>query len=216
VGNRSPFAARGGRNQAGDPERLEPTRVPIPPFSRRGDGSELTFVAIDGLARAGKTSMARAPWHAADQQRVTLVTVDEVYEPETRETRTWTPREGYERYFDHVRLEQALLQPLRQGVTARNATFDRGQRASGRAQSVAPEGVVVVDGVYLLKPRRPAPSPLLGRRDLGRHASGCARATLTRPLNSRRGWIERWMRAEDHYVLSDQPDRAATFVVPGE
>lgn len=175
-------------------------------------GSEPTVVALEGLAGSGKTTAADALRRESGDRPLTVVAADEFYQPDERDWRSWTPSEGYERYFDHVRLETELLRPLQQQQTARFATFDWVQRKPGPDRSVVPRGILVVEGIYLLKPQlRPywdasvwveAPRRLRERR-LRARGEGDP------------DWITRWMRAEDYYLNVDQPSETATFVVSG-
>lgn len=80
---------------------------------------EPTIVAFDGLAGSGKTTIANAARRASGGRAVIIVATDAFYQPDLRNWRSWTPEQGYERYFDHVRLESELLRPLRQRRTAR-------------------------------------------------------------------------------------------------
>lgn len=174
---------------------------------------EPTIVAFDGLAGSGKTTVANAARRASGGRAVTIVAADDFYQPDERNWRCWTPRQGYERYFDHVRLESELLRPLRQRRTARFSTFDWQHRAPGPCRSVEPRDIVVVEGVFLLKPRlRPYWDASVWVQT--------PRDVRERRLKARgegdRDWIERWMRAEDYYLEVDHPAEAATFVVLGE
>lgn len=173
---------------------------------------EPTLVAVDGLAGSGKSTMASALCEGSDDQRVTVVTADEFYQPETRDWASWTARQGYERFFDHQRLEEELLQALHQGLTARFSTYDWTHRRPGQDRTVEPEGIVVVEGVYLLKPR------------LRDHWDASIWVETPKDVRERRlrargegdtEWIKQWMRAEDLYVRIDAPAHAATWIVPG-
>lgn len=188
---------------------MEPGDVASAIAALRGD--EPLLVAIDGLAGSGKTTLAGVIG-ARLAGGSTVVSADEFYEPEERDWRGWTAREGYERYFDHGRLERELLQPIRRGRPARFSSHDWAQHAPGPRRDVDPRGVVLVEGVYLLKPR------------LRAYWSATVWVETPRDTRERRlrargerdpGWIETWMRAEDYYVRVDAPAEAATFVVSG-
>jgi len=173
---------------------------------------EPILIAIDGLAGSGKSTIAGALPMEVEGRRVTVVPADEFYEPEARDWRSWTPKQAYERHFDHVRLEQELLQPLRRGLPARFSTFDWTERTTGGVRRVDPAGIVVVEGVFLLRPRLRAywdasmwvETPREVREHRLRHRG-----------QGNAEWIQRWMLAEDYYIEVDDPALAATLVMAG-
>jgi uridine kinase len=168
------------------------------------------LIGIDGLGGAGKTTLADAIAEA--RRHVQVVHGDDFYGPEERDWRSWTAQQGYERYFDHQRLASELLEPLRDGRPGRFQRYDWGQNTLGEWVDVTPHGVVVVEGVYLLRPElRPAwdvtvfvevPRDVRAAR---LHARGQNDA----------GWIDRWMAAEDYYEQVLDPAGLADLVVPG-
>lgn len=152
-----------------------------------------TLVCIEGLGGAGKTTLARTL--AARLDNLTLVHGDDFYGPEERDWRSWTPRQGYERYFDHQRVDRQLLQPLKAGQRATFQRYDWDTNILDGWITVEPRGPVLVEGVYLLRPElRPywdlavyVDTP----RDLRQsrlHARG----------GNDEGWIDRWAAAEDY------------------
>jgi uridine kinase len=172
--------------------------------------SSPVLLGIDGLGGAGKTSLAAAITDARPD--VQVVHGDDFYGPEERDWRSWTPRQGYERYFDHQRLAAELLQPLRQGQQGRFRRHDWEQNALADWVDVAPRGLIVVEGVYMLRPQlRPmwdltvyvdVPLQIRAARQ---HARG----------ENDAGWIERWMAAENYYEQVHNPASVADIVVSG-
>lgn len=172
-----------------------------------------TLVAIDGLAAAGKSSLIAGLSSDTIGRPLVVVSADEFYGPEERAWQTWTPREGYERYFDHVRLERELLLPLRAHLVGKYRRYDWERRREGEVMEVRPGGVVIVEGVYLL------------RRRLREYWDASIWVDTPRDIRERRlrergendaGWIHRWMLAEDYYDEVDRPRDAATYTVSGE
>jgi uridine kinase len=168
------------------------------------------LIGIDGLGGAGKTSLAASISEARPDTQV--VHGDDFYGPEERDWRSWTPRQGYERYFDHQRLAAELLRPLRRGEPRRFQRYAWGRKALADWVDVAPRGLVLVEGVYLLRPElRPLWDLTVfidvpGRIGAARlHARG----------ENEQGWIERWIAAENHYELAHNPAGAADLVVSG-
>ena len=179
-------------------------RVPEPTEARP------VLIGIDGLGGAGKTSLADGIAEARPD--VQVVHGDDFYGPEQRDWRSWTAQQGYERYFDHERLSAHLLEPLRQGRTGTFRRYDWGENTQGDWVDVAPHGLVVVEGVYLLR-------PLLRRAwDLAVFVE-VPRDVRAARLHARGqddpGWIERWMAAEDYYEQVHDPAGVADLVVPG-
>ena len=179
-------------------------RVPEPTEARP------ILIGIDGLGGAGKTSLADAIADARPD--VQVVHGDDFYGPEERDWRTWTARQGYERYFDHRRLMSELLEPLRLGRPGRFQRYDWGQNALGEWTDVAPHGLVVMEGVYLLRPQLRWAWDLTVFVEVPRDLRA---ARLQARGQNEAGWIERWMAAEDYYEQAHDPAGVADLVVPG-
>lgn len=178
-------------------------------LSELGSGTKL--VCIEGLGGAGKSTLAEAVFRALPGKAF-VVHGDDFYGPEERDWRTWSPREGYERYFDHRRLEHQLLRPLNAGSAARFQRYDWTSNTLDGWIDVAPSGLVLVEGVYLL------------RRELRPYWDLAIYVDAPRDLRQDRlhargendeGWISRWSAAEDYYERVEQPALAADLVVSG-
>jgi uridine kinase len=117
-------------------------------------------VGVDGIDASGKTTLAdELSHHIQQRQRPPLrASVDAFHHPQSIRYRRGTlSAEGY--YydaFDYAALIQALLLPL--GPTGqrqyRTQTFDyRADRPINAAlQQAAPNAILIVDGVFLLRP----------------------------------------------------------------
>ena len=75
-------------------------------------GDRPSLLCIEGLGGAGKSTLAEAV--ALERRDITVVYGDDFYGPEARDWQSWTPQQGYERYFEHERLED---QPSRHAPT---------------------------------------------------------------------------------------------------
>jgi uridine kinase len=168
------------------------------------------LVCIEGLGGAGKTTLARAV--TARSGDITLVHGDDFYGPEERDWRSWTPRQGYERYFDHQRVERELLRPLRAGQPATFQRYDWDTNTLDGWVTVEPRGTVLVEGVYLLRPELRSYWDFSIYVDAPRELR---QARLQARGENDAGWIERWAAAEDYYERVEQPSRAADLVVSG-
>lgn len=171
----------------------------------------LTLVCIEGPGSAGKSTLAEALVEACPAP-VVLVHGDDFYGPETRAWRSWTPQEGYERYFDHRRLERELLKPLRRGDVARFQRYDWPSNALDGWVEVQPTDIVLVEGVYLLR------SWLRSYWDFAIYVDTPREVRLSRAhtrAENGEGWISRWAAAEDYYEAVEHPSEAADLVVNG-
>jgi uridine kinase len=173
-------------------------------------GDRPSLVCIDGLGGAGKSTLAEAV--ASERPDVTVVLGDDFYGPQASDWTTWTPQQGYERYFDHDRLEDQVLQPLRSGSRASFQRYDWSANTLADWIEVDPDGVVIVEGVYLLRPRLRRYWDLAIYVDAGRDLR--QRRMSARSQNDV-DWINRWAAAEDYYESVERPSDFADVIVPG-
>ena len=152
-----------------------------------------TFIGIGGRGGAGKSTLAaRIPG-------AQVVGTDEFWDGEG---------------FDLPRLRAEVFEPLLAGLVARFASWDWAGRRSGGSRTVAPDGVVVVEGVcalhrmfrddYDIRVWVEAPYETRLERGVARDGEG-----------ARRTWVEHWMPGEDRYVEQDDPVSCADIVVDG-
>lgn len=152
-----------------------------------------TFVGIGGRGGSGKSTLAGLIPNAQ------VVGTDEFWDGEG---------------FDLERLRAEVFEPLVAGATARYASWDWAARRPGGERTVAPCGVVVIEGVcalhrmfrddYDVRVWVEAPYETRLARGVARDGEA-ARAT----------WVERWMPMEDRYVARDDPVACAELVVDG-
>ena len=152
-----------------------------------------TFVGIGGRGGAGKSTLA-AVIPAAQ-----VVSTDEFWDGAG---------------FDLRRLRAEVFDPLCARRRARFASWDWSARRPAGVRTVAPEGIVVVEGVcalhrmfrdeYDVRVWVEAPYEV-------RLARGVARDGET----ARSTWVEHWMPREDRYVERDDPVSCADVVVDG-
>jgi uridine kinase len=180
-------------------------RLPFPP------AGALALACVDGMGGSGKSTLVEAVARLATGE-ITVVHGDDFYGPEKGDWRSWTPQQGYERYFDHARLEEQLLRPLRSGQSARFQRYDWTTNALADWVAVPPLGLVLVEGVYLLRARLRRYWDFAAYVDTPRHIR---LARMYARGENDRGWIERWAAAEDFYQGAEDPAGAADLVVAG-
>jgi uridine kinase len=181
------------------------SRMPGPGVGR------VVLVCVEGLGGAGKSVLAGA-LAGARPDDVCLVHGDDFYGPEERDWQSWSARKGYERYFDHRRLEGELLRPLRAGAIARFQRYDWvANRLDGWVE-VHPRGVVIVEGVYLLREWLRPYWDFAVYVDTPREIR---QGRLRERGENDEGWISRWTAAEDYYEMAEAPAASADLVVRG-
>lgn len=159
---------------------------------RRSPG-RLVLVGIGGHGGAGKSTLAAA-----------------VPEAQIVPTDAFWDGEGFA--IDRIRRE--VLDPILAGGEARFETWDWAARRTGGVARVAPNGVVVVEGVCALH------RMLRDAYDVRVWVDAPAELRLARGVardgeSARRTWLEVWMPREDRYVATDDPIACADLVVDG-
>jgi uridine kinase len=169
------------------------------------------FIAIDGAGGAGKSTLARGV--AAALPSVSIIRVDDFYRPLHGDVRAAAdPEYGYRNYFDWERLRDDALIPLRAGKVARFQRLDWVTARLADWVTVAPAGVVLLEGVYSSRPE------LRAHLDLAIFIETPRDMRKQRMLargQSPTGWIEAWMAAEDWYLEHLKPAEQADLVLAG-
>ena len=171
----------------------------------------LTIVAVDGPSGSGKSTLSRTlNGLLPDSQVVDLeffYTDVGIDPPEGL-----SPEQSYEQHVDWRALDAQVLRPLRRGEPGRYRLYDwiAGQR--GDWVTVRPEGIVLIDGLYAMRPE------LSDAYDLTVYvetppAERAARLSR-RPDNP--VWVERWAVGFDWYIDHMRVKERADIVVPGE
>ncbi len=177
----------------------------------RPEDDALVLVGMDGMGGSGKSTLAAAVASAVHGQ-LTVVHGDDFYGPEGRDWRSWSPRQGYEGYFDHLRLEEQLLEPLKRGEPGRFQRYDWSTNTLAEWVEVQPSGLVLVEGVYLLRLR------LRQFWDLSIFVDTPREIRMSRAHargENDTGWIEKWAAAEDYYLGVEDPARSADVIALG-
>lgn len=185
-----------------------------------------TRVAVDGPDAAGKTTLADGIASALTARGRTVIraAVDDFQRPRVDRYRrgAYSPEGYYRDSFDFGALRRLLLDPLGPAGdrSYRTAVFDfvRDVEQPGSAGVAPEEAIVIVDGVFLLRPE------LLAAWDFTVFVSVSAEEALRRALvrdvalfgsieEVERRYRERYLPAQALYLADVRPrDRAAVVV----
>ncbi|MEV0949257.1 zeta toxin family protein [Promicromonospora sp. NPDC050249] len=170
------------------------------------------LVGIDGQGGAGKSTFARAV--AGELGHAVVVEGDDFYRDLPDDERAaLDPAAGAEQYFDWQRLRREVLEPVRRGdAVLRYQRYDWGRATMGDWVEQPMPDVVVVEGVYTLRPQ------LLDLIDVAVWVETSEETRLRRQVERGENddvWIRRWVAAEDHYVATHDPRSAAALHVQG-
>ena len=180
-------------------------------IAQRSSTHSPLLVAIDGLGGAGKSTFAAEL--SAHLPNSGIVGIDDFYRPMERTDRSnLAPQDGYEQYFDWRRLREEVLEPLGRQLGVRFRRYDWATNSLADWRDVAPQDVVIVEGVFSTRPEL---RPLLGVTvyvDTSREV----RLARTRSRQYEDlDWLESWMAAEDWYVEHIRPAKHVDIVLDG-
>jgi uridine kinase len=153
----------------------------------------LVLVGIGGRGGAGKTTLARLVPDG------TVISTDEFWDGTG---------------FDIDRLRREVVEPLAAGREALFASWDWAAGEPRGTRRVAPEGVVVVEGVCALH-RTLRDAYVVRVWVEAPYETRLARGVERDGEEARRTWVEVWMPSEDRYVEADDPVACAHVVVDG-
>lgn len=169
----------------------------------RSDGRGTRLVAVDGFGGAGKSTFAAAFAAAAGSggAGVAVVHLDDLVL-------------GGEGGVDVERVHAHVLTPLLADRTARFQRYDWERRRLAEWITVAPAGVVVIEGVSAL--RREFGDPWDLRVWIETARERCLQRGLERDGEGSAALWEAWMAEEDAYVAAQDPRSRADLVVAGD
>jgi uridine kinase len=195
-----------------DPAHRDDELGPVCGLIEAASTGPVTLVGIDGRCGAGKTVLAE---RVADRLGATIVDVYDFYRPMRHERRVaLAPEEAAALLIDWRRLQSEVLQPLRSGVTSRYRRYDW-QRCvvDGTPAPVAPEGVVIVEGVGAT--RRELEALLDVRIVVEAPREVCLERVAVKRAPRVRALTQVWAAAEDWYFAHDDPASRADLIVSG-
>ena len=166
------------------------------------------FIAIEGHSAAGKSTLANRIAEAMNE--VTIIHTDDFYRvmPEA-ERFNLTPEEGYERYYEWQRLKD-VLETLGAGRLAEYKRYDWSANKLGETVSIKPEGIIIVEGCYSLRPEL---YPFYG---LSFYVEAPSTLRLERQRNrddNSATWVARWHAAESYHFIKNAPEKYADLVL---
>jgi uridine kinase len=183
-------------------------REAIVPFLQARMQTSPLLVAIDGQSAAGKSTLARFI-----QQQIpntVIVQADDFYRVmDEHERAALDAKGGYLTYYDWLRLEAQLLLPLAQGHSARYQRYNWGENRLGEWTVIPAEGVIVVEGLYTLRPELRAYYHVKIWVETSFPTRMRRQGKRTDPWE----WVERWEAAEVFYVQQHTPQTYADIVV---
>lgn len=174
------------------------------------DAKRPLLVCIDGFGGSGKSTLSDTIRDAPEVSAV--VEGDDFYGPSDTDWAGFSPQEGYERFFDHERLAREVLRPLGRGEHTRYQRYDWQNNVLGDWVDLPAEGVVVVEGVYMLRPQ------LREFWDLSIFVDTPWPIRLDRQVSRGENTeddIRLWTDAEKYYERAFEPASRADLVLPG-
>ena len=176
-----------------------------------GARAPLTIVALDGPSGAGKSTLSLNLHRLLPGSQV--VDLEFFYSDVGVDPPDGlSPEECYEQHVDWRALDAQALRPLRRGEPGRYQLYDWIAEQKGDWVSVRPEGIVLIDGLYSMRPE------LMDVYDLTVYVDtppGERSARLAkRPDNP--VWVERWAVGFDWYIDHMRVKERADVVVSGE
>jgi uridine kinase len=182
-------------------------REAIVPFLQPRMQTSPLLVAIDRQSAAGKSTLAR--YIQQQIPNTVIVHADDFYcVMDEHKRAALDAKGGYLTYYDWQRLEAQLL-PFAQGRSARYQRYNWGENRLGEWTVVPAEGVIVVEGLYTLRPELRAYYHVKLWVETSFPTRMGRQGERTDPWE----WVERWEAAEVFYVQQHTPQRYADIVV---
>jgi broad specificity phosphatase PhoE/uridine kinase len=166
-------------------------------------------VALDGKATAGKTRLAADLF---DRYRASVIHTDDFFLPRTKENfLDGAPRRPLAPPIDIDRFIGQVARPLKEGYASTYDVFSGIRQAFIAENTIAPSGLVIVEGAYSLLP------------EFGRYYDlSCAvtidKSEQERRIREREGdyaetFIAHWLPPEHHYQETSRLFDRADFVI---
>ena len=170
----------------------------------------LTMVAFDGPSGSGKSTLTLNLQKLLPGSQV--VDIEFFYSDVGVDPPDGlSPEECYEQHVDWRALDEQVLRPLRRGETGSYQLYDWIAEQKGDWVSVTPEGIVLINGLYAMRPE------LMDVYDLTVYVdtppTERTARLATRPDNP--VWVERWAIGFDWYIDHMRVEERADIVISG-
>lgn len=172
---------------------------------RRPSAARPLVVAVDGHGGSGKSTIARA---IAAAMSAALVHTDDFFMPAAGAA---GPRRSLGDYYDWRRLRAEGLAPLLAGHGASFCRFDWESGVLGGTVTVAPAGLIVLEGVFSAAP---VLSGLPDRAIFVETPEQERMRRLRRRITAEE-WDDDWLAAERAYFDRTRPPSSFDLIVPG-
>ena len=171
----------------------------------------LTMVAIEGPSGAGKSTLSRTLHGLLPGSQV--VDLEFFYSDVGVDPPDGlSPEECYEQHVDWRALDAQVLRPLRRGEPGRYRMYDWIAEKRTDWVDVKPEGIVLVDGLYSMRPELMDVYDLTVYVDTPPNERSARLAQ--RPDNP--VWVERWAVGFDWYIDHMRVKERADVIISGE
>jgi uridine kinase len=179
--------------------------------------AKTVLVAIDGLGGSGKSYLAASLANEMQPHRdgpVSIVHGDDFFLPSACRSSGTVAEKPIGGDFDWRRLRKQVLDPLRRDRDARYQVYDWDRDALTAWRTIPHGAIVVVEGVYTLRPELRALYDLHIWVECPRHIR-LARGIARDGERARARWEEDWMPSEDRYVAECEPAASADMIFDG-
>lgn len=180
-------------------------------------GAGTFLVGIDGLGGSGKSHLAASLAAATAElggASVAVVPGDDFYVPAKDRLPGASAEQPIGAAIDWRRLRAEVLEPLRAGREARYRRYDWDRDALADWRTIHAGAMVVIEGVYTLRPELRALYDLRIWVECPRNLR-LARGLARDGEAARACWEHDWMPAEDCYVAECRPAAGVDVVVSG-
>ncbi len=171
----------------------------------------LTMVAIDGPSGSGKSTLSRTVNGLLPGSQV--VDLEFFYSDLGVDPPDGlSPEQCYEQHVDWRALNFKVLRPLRRGELGRYQLYDWIAEKRLDWVEVRPDGIVLVDGVYSMRPE------LMDAYDLSVYVETLTNERTARLSNRPDNpvWVERWAIGFDWYMDHKRVMERADVVISGK